>query len=397
MSYDVTVLIYQLYMSDILDTEGLLEGLEVFTWAWEDTKLITYLATNSCAGNRLGLKFQAQEFAGNYAVDEIKDIRKIPLDELLRYNLVDSLSTWYVFGKHYPTMVADNQEGLYRGLFTDSLKDIIHMQLTGMPLDMEETKRLNAELQDYSQNAIDMMQGNIWAQRFTAALNREWVNHKNATLKKKRVSIIDAKEVFNPGSGPQLVRLLYDPAFMALPVMDYTDTKLPATGADTLKKLVHQTKDPDILAFLNALIDFKSVEKILTSFLPAMLAAPMGPDGWNYLFGNFNLGGTVSGRLSSSGPNMQNIPANGRWAKAIKRCFRAPPGWLFVGLDFSSLEDRISALTTKDPNKLKVYIGHTVYQLDIGGVIHHIRDDTTVNYDGKSYTGSEFYEAYRSV
>jgi hypothetical protein len=39
----------------------------------------------------------------------------------------------------------------------------------------------------------------------------------------------------------------------------------------------------------------------------------------------------------------------------IKSCFKAPPGWLFVGLDFASLEDRISALTTKDPNKLKVY------------------------------------------
>lgn len=41
--------------------------------------------------------------------------------------------------------------------------------------------------------------------------------------------------------------------------------------------------------------------------------------------------------------------------KLIKSCFEAPPGWIFAGLDFDSLEDRISALTTKDPNKLKVY------------------------------------------
>ena len=39
----------------------------------------------------------------------------------------------------------------------------------------------------------------------------------------------------------------------------------------------------------------------------------------------------------------------------IKSCIQAPPGWLFMGLDFASLEDKISALTTKDPNKLKVY------------------------------------------
>ena len=83
--------------------------------------------------------------------------------------------------------------------------------------------------------------------------------------------------------------------------------------------------------------------------------AVQGPDDWHYLFGNFNLGGTVSGRLSSSKPNLQNLPANSKYAKAIKSCFQSPPGWIFVGLDFASLEDRISALTTKDKNKLKVY------------------------------------------
>src|SRR5690606_19651736 len=61
------------------------------------------------------------------------------------------------------------------------------------------------------------------------------------------------------------------------------------------------------------------------------------------------------GRLSSSNPNLQTIPANSKYGKLIKSCFRAPEGWLFVGLDFASLEDRISALTTKDTNKLKVY------------------------------------------
>lgn len=55
--------------------------------------------------------------------------------------------------------------------------------------------------------------------------------------------------------------------------------------------------------------------------------------------------------------NLQNIPSSGsEYAKLIKGCFRAPPGWIMLGADFASLEDRISALTTKDPNKLKIYI-----------------------------------------
>jgi len=97
ISYDVRVLIYQLYMSHLLDNEGLLDGLDVMMRNWDCTKIITYLATNSCAGNELGLKKQAQEFAGNYAQDEIKDIRNIPLDKLLEYNLVDGLSTYHTY------------------------------------------------------------------------------------------------------------------------------------------------------------------------------------------------------------------------------------------------------------------------------------------------------------
>jgi DNA polymerase-1 len=53
--------------------------------------------------------------------------------------------------------------------------------------------------------------------------------------------------------------------------------------------------------------------------------------------------------------NLQNIPAGSTYAKLIKECFVGPEGWLFAGADFNSLEDYISALTTKDPNKLAVY------------------------------------------
>lgn len=364
ISYDVTVLIYQLFMKDLIDTEGLLHGMEVLLDSWDDTKLITYLATNSCAGNRLGLKFQAQEFAGDWGLDdeEMKDIRTIPLPDLLRYNLIDGLSTWYVYRKHWPTVVADNQVTIYETLFKPSIRDIVQMQLTGMPLNMAEMKRLEVKLSDISRNAAARMQANAGVQRFVAALNLAWVNMKNSTLKKKRVSLLDAREVFNPNSTPQLQGILYDEDHFALPVIDRTDTRQPATGAETLEKLLNRSTDPVILDFLQALLDYKAVDKLITSFLPAMLAAPMGPDGWHYLFGNFNLGGTVSGRLSSSNPNLQNIPANGKsklkkeLAKAVKACFQAPPGWLFVGLDFSSLEDRISALTTRDPAKLKVYL-----------------------------------------
>ena len=353
ISYDVYVLIYQLFMDDILDQEGLLYGLEVMLKNWDDTKLISYLATNSCAGNKLSLKDQAQAFAGNYAQTDIQDITRIPEPQLLQYNLIDALSTWHVYNKNNPKMIADNQQGIYEDLFKPAIVDIIQMQLTGMPVDMARVAEVKVILQRDHDMALIAMQNHPLLQQFVYQMNEEWVIQKNQELKKKRVSMADAKEEFNPNSGPQLIKFLYE--FLALPVIAYSDSKLPSTKGTVLKSLRNHTQNADVINFLDKLVDYKAVIKILTSFIPAMENAQKGPDGHHYLFGNFNLGGTVSGRLSSSDPNLQNLPANSLYAKLIKSCFKAAPGWFLCGIDFASLEDRISALTTKDPNKLKVY------------------------------------------
>lgn len=353
IAFDVYALIYQLFMKDILDTEGLLEGLEVMLKNWECTKLISYLATNSCAGNKLGLKDQAQEFAGNYAVEDIKDITRIPMQKLLTYNLVDSLSTWYVHNKRHPQMVLDNQTNIYDTIFRPATKDIIQMQLTGMPLNMKRVAEVKLLLQADERAALDRIEQSPIVQQFTHRLNEQWAEKMNAKWKKKRTTTAEGTEVFNPNSPDQLQGLLYD--MLGLPVISLTKSKQPSADGDTLKALKNHTDKQPVKDLLDALMDFKSVDKILNSFIPAMENASLGSDGWYYLFGNFNLGGTVSGRLSSSKPNLQNLPANSKYAKLIKSCFQAPPGWLFMGLDFASLEDRISALTSKDPNKLKVY------------------------------------------
>lgn len=342
ISYDVYVLIYQLFMTEILDTEGLLYGLEIMLTNWEDTKLITYLATNSCAGNKLSLKDQAQAYAGNYAQEEINDITKIPPDQLLKYNLVDGLSTWYVYNKHYQKMIDDQQLDIYTNIFKPAIVDIIQMQLTGLPLNMKRVKEVKVILEADRDSATTRIQANPIIQQYIYQKNEDWVIEKNNTLKKKRVTIDDAKEEFNPGSGQQLQEVLFKQ--LGLPVIDLTKSKQPATGKDTLKALKHHTTDPNVISLLDALIDFSNVDIILNTFITAMENAALGSDGWYYLFGNFNLGGTVSGRLSSSNPNLQNLPSTGsKYAKVIKSCFQAPPGWLFCGLDFSSLITRRAA------------------------------------------------------
>ena len=370
IAFDVYVLIYQLFMDELLDTEGLLNGMSVMLRNWDCTKLIAYLATNSCAGNKLSLKDQAHEFAGNYAVEEINDIRRIPQQKLLEYNLVDALSTWYVWNKRHPEMVRDDQLGIYNQIFKPSTLDIVQMQLTGMPVDRKRVAEVRVLLEKDHNDAMSRMRNNPIVQMYQYMRMEAWVLNYNETHVKKQVTLEDAKEEmkkkksivrFNPNSPDQLVELLY--SVMGLPVISKTDTGQPSADGDTLEKLVNHTSDQKQKDFLQALQDFKDVDKILTTFIVALEGSVQGADGWYYLFGNFNLGGTVSGRLSSSKPNLQNLPAGaegektakGRYGKWIKSCFRAPPGWLFMGLDFASLEDRISALTTKDPEKLKVY------------------------------------------
>jgi hypothetical protein len=108
------------------------------------------------------------------------------------------------------------------------------------------------------------------------------------------------------------------------------------------------------------------------------------------------VGNGIVNHNSSSDPNLQTIPANSKYAKLIKSCFVAPKGWLFCGLDFNSLEDMISALTTKDPNKLLVYIGSIVYGVRVDGALKWINETDRVHYQGSVYTGSEFATMLRT-
>ena len=354
IGFDATVLIYQLWMEDITDSKGLLKGLEIMMRNWDDTKIIAYLSTNSCSGNDLGLKALSQEFAGNYAQEEIGDVTRIPLKQLLEYNLTDGLSTWFVYNKFIETLIQDNQTQIYESLFKPAMKDIIQMQLTGLPLNMNRVEEVKGILTDDLNKAVHTIQSSPLVQEFTQELNQRWVIEKNKKLKTKQVTLEDAHEVFNPRSGVQMKEFLYE--FLNLPVLNYTDTHQPSTDGQTLEALLNHTEDKGILEVLHAFLDFSAVDKILTAFIPSFEDAVPSKDGWHYLIGNFNLGGTVSGRLSSSKPNLQQIPATGsKYSKLIKSCFQAPEGYLLCGLDFNALEDHISALTTKDPNKLKVY------------------------------------------
>ena len=253
-------------------------------------------------------------------------------------------------------MIADNQLSVYENILKPSVGVLMQAELHGMPIDMDKVEYAAQVLEKIVNDCKTKINNNPYVCLFVQAMrcNRYHELHK---AWKKKTATLDSKEFdfhFNMGSSTQLCNLLY--TMLELPVLDYTDNNQPAAGGKTLKKLKNHTKDPIILEILDIVIEFTGAVKILTSFIPAFREAYYDHETqMHYLMGNFNIGGTVTGRLSCSNPNLQQLPAGSTYAKIIKDCFVAPKGKLMVGLDFNSLEDYISALTTKDPNKLKVY------------------------------------------
>jgi len=353
-AFDTKILTYTLWMNHLADYSGMFQGSHIMTQNFEDTKLITYLATNNTVKNTLKLKELAQPYTGNYAQEDIKNILLIPKKELLKYNLTDCLATWYVYEKYNPKMIQEKQEEIYATLFKPSVKMLLQVELAGMPIDpvkVQETKntlvRIVTEHTDYLLNSPIIKD-------FHYIQMEKKVAADNAKLKTKKRILSDFDNIkFNPGSDQQLQNLIYK--YLGYEVIDKTDKGAPAVGSKTLEKLINHAIFDEHKNIFAALIGLSKANKILTSFIPAFEQAQQLPDKSWRLYGNFNLGGTKSGRLSSSEPNLQNIPSGSIYGKLIKSCFISPKGWIFAGADFSALEAMIEALLSRDPNKMKVY------------------------------------------
>lgn len=356
-NFDMKVLVYELWMKDLADYPGMLDGIQILTKKFHDTKLVAYLATNNAVENILGLKELSAEFTGNYAED-VTDTSLIALPDLLKYNLIDCLATWFVMDKYYPIMKQDEQEELYETVMKPAVKSLLAMELCGMPVNPEKVQAAKKELMDIIEFHTVFFKTNHHIKEFHYQLLEAKAAKLTEIAKKKIYTINDpivlrGLEMFNPASDNQVRGLLYE--YFGLPAIDMTKGKQPSTGSKTLKKMINHTKDPVVLEILDHLRGIAEARIILSTFIPALENAQQVSDGDWRVFGNFNLGGTKSLRLSSSNPNLQNIPSSSTYANLIKGCFEPKPGWLFGGSDFDSLEDKINALLTHDPNKLKVY------------------------------------------
>ncbi|MBD2087450.1 DNA polymerase I [Coleofasciculus sp. FACHB-542] len=156
----------------------------------------------------------------------------------------------------------------------------------------------------------------------------------------------EAGEKFSLGSPKQLSQILFDKLKL--------DTKKSrkiqsgySTDAATLEKL--QGDHP----LVDAVLEYRTLSKLKSTYVDA-LPLLIRPD-TQRVHTNFNQTGTTTGRLSSSNPNLQNIPIRTAFSRRIRKGFVPEPGWLLVAADYSQIELRILAHLSQEPVLIEAY------------------------------------------
>ena len=342
--FDAKHIIYNMFMQNFSDIDGMLQGLEAMKF--DDTFILAYLALNSTVRPSLGLKDLAYEFLGDYAED-VKEAIKVPLVDLAEYNAKDVCGTYYVFNKFKEKLSMP----VYNTIMKPSFKPLLKMMLNGMPLDLSKVSVVKEMLEADLKAAEETLRDDSYVKLVVRQLRQTAAEKYNERTKVKKKTPGDFMDmVFNPNSSAQLRILLFD--VMGFEPVDFTAKKAPKTDRASIKEFL-ELADIEQKPILEALVTISQAGIVLNTFINAFEELSITQDGHTTLHGSLVLGGTQSGRLSSRDPNMQNLPSNSKWGKAIKSCFVAPEGWLFFGADFNALEDRIGAILSKDPAKLK--------------------------------------------
>ncbi|HYA80398.1 MAG TPA: DNA polymerase I, partial [Methylocystis sp.] len=294
MKYDLTVL----------------GGCGVSVAPIEDTMLISY-ALDSGRNNH-GLDELAQKHLGhkNIAFGEVAGTGKnfigfarVPLDKATEYAAEDAdvcLRLWRVLK---PRLPAENATTVYETLERPMVATLEAMEKRGVSIDRAILSRLSGEFAQVMARLEDEI--------YEAAGER-----------------------FNLGSPKQLGDILFGK--MGLPGAKKTATGQWSTSASVLDDLAEEGN-----GFARLILEWRQLSKLKSTYadsLPGYINATTGR-----VHTSFALAATSTGRLSSSEPNLQNIPVRNEMGRKIRAAFVAPPGRVLISADYSQIELRLLA------------------------------------------------------
>ena len=154
-----------------------------------------------------------------------------------------------------------------------------------------------------------------------------------------------AGQQFNLASPKQLAEILFEK--LEIPVVKKTAKGAPSTKEEVLQELALDYPLPKVLLEHRGLAKLKST---YTDKLPTMINAST-----KRIHTSYHQAGTATGRLSSSDPNLQNIPIRTAEGRRVRQAFIAPPGHCLIAADYSQIELRIMAHLSGDQNLLKAF------------------------------------------
>ena len=206
-------------------------------------------------------------------------------------------------------------------------------------------------------------------------IDRKMLATQSSELAKQMQSIeLQAYELaggpFNLGSPKQLQQILFEK--LELPVIRKTPKGQPSTAEDVLAELANDYDLPRVI------IDYRSVSKLKSTYtdkLPLQIAQSTGR-----VHTSYHQAVAATGRLSSTDPNLQNIPIRTPEGRRIRQAFVAPDGHVLVAADYSQIELRIMAHLSADAGLMKAFADdQDIHSTTAAEVFEMTLDDVTTD------------------
>ena len=314
--------------------EGVTHSDKIF-----DTLLAAYVIdpTRSNALKKLGIDLFGFE------VKEFKHVAKgdtfaaVPIDQATDYGCQDTLLTMHLYELVKGKLDAEGLTELFLSLETPLIPIIQQMEKTGIKLNHSYISDLSEEIS----NRVKELEAII---------------HSHAG------------SIFNVNSTKQLQKVLFEDLGLTPPKKTKTGY---STDSEVLQKL------SKFHPICSALLEFRELSKLKSTYTDTLISLVHKDTG--LIHASFNQAVTATGRLSSSNPNMQNIPIKSEWGRKIRRAFLPPiDGHKLISIDYSQIELRLLAHFSQDPALLEAYrAGTDIHAITAGKLFDKPAEEVT--------------------
>lgn len=309
-----------------------------------DTMVAAYALDSS---GRHGLDFLAQKYLG-YSVVSFEDVvgrgaaqisfADVPIDQATRYSGEDAWCTLTLWETIHPKLVVSGVERLFLDVDLPMVEVVADMEETGIKVDVPFLKELD--------------------QRFTQELSEL----------EKQILAHTRSGILNVNSPKQLAVFLFDE--LKLPTQGKTKTGF-STDASVLAALAPMHEAPRLI------LEYREVSKLKGTYVGPLQVLRDAKD--SRVRTSFNLTGTATGRLSSSDPNLQNIPTRTKRGQLIRQAFIADVGSVLLSADYSQIELRILAHLSGDQNLSESFRSGEDVHRRTASEIFHIAPETVTD------------------